>query len=50
MAMNQLCIWVPKFRNKYLLKLKIKTLLPGLKNKIENGNPLIALAESEKLL
>ena len=36
--------------SKYLLKLKIKTLSSGLKKKLENGNLLIALAESAKLL
>ena len=50
MAVNQLLICAPKFGKIYVLKLKIKTFLSGLKKKLENGNPLTALAESGKLL
>ena len=36
------------FGYKYLLKVKIKTFSSGLKKELENGNPLVAPAESAK--
>ena len=40
---------VSKFGNKYLLKLKIKTLSSGFKKKLENGSPLIAIQNLQNL-